>query len=175
MELQKLNLEKPYAAQVERPVRPHFEEEVVVESNFGAKQVIILVVALVLGFGSSYLLKTNLLPKSASSNSNMVATQVGETGLKEGDVIGMPDNSSFKDNATGYLDKGGLDGEGSHKLVRPGGVSQTVYLVSSIIDLDELVGHQVTVYGQTFKGQKAGWLMDVGQAKVEKLNAQPPE
>jgi hypothetical protein len=32
----------------------------------------------------------------------------------------------------------------------------------------------VKVWGETFKGQKAGWLMDVGRVKVMEVNAQPP-
>ncbi len=66
----------------------------------------------------------------------------------------------------GTLEKGGIDGEGTHKLIREGGESQTAYLTSSIIDLDPLVGKKVQVWGETFKGQKAGWLMDVGRVKV---------
>ncbi len=64
------------------------------------------------------------------------------------------------------MEKGGLEGEGSHKLIRPGGDDQTVYLTSSIVDLDKFAGHKVKVWGETFSSQKAGWLMDVGKLKV---------
>ena len=83
-------------------------------------------------------------------------------------------DASFKDSAEGYLEEGGLEGEGSHKLLRPGGDSQTVYLTSSVTDLDELVGTEVRIWGETFKGQKAGWLMDVGRVEVLKVDAESP-
>jgi hypothetical protein len=84
----------------------------------------------------------------------------------KGKEFGSADTSVFKDTAVGVLEKGGIDGEGTHKLIREGGESQTAYLTSSLIDLDQLVGKKVQVWGETFKGQKAGWLMDVGRAKI---------
>ena len=104
-----------------------------------------------------------------------IQADIPESGAKGGDVFGSADEKAFNTTATGVLDKGGLNGEGTHKLVRPGGLSQTVYLTSSVIDLDQLVGHQVTIWGETFKGQKTGWLMDVGRAKVENLNVPLPK
>lgn len=95
--------------------------------------------------------------------------QVAGNNIKNGDVFGST-AEVFKDSAEGYLEAGGLDGEGSHKLLRPGGDSQTVYLTSSVTDLDKLVGMDVKIWGETFKGQKAGWLMDVG--KIEVVNTQ---
>jgi hypothetical protein len=41
-----------------------------------------------------------------------------------------------------------------------------VYLTSSTVDLSPFVGKKVRVWGQTFTGQKAGWLMDVGLVEV---------
>ncbi|MBD3279757.1 MAG: hypothetical protein GF390_03530 [Candidatus Pacebacteria bacterium] len=97
--------------------------------------------------------------------------QVAEEGkVKAGDVFGVQDEETFKDRAEGYLEKGGVDGEGSHKLLRPGGDSQTVYLTSSVTDLDKFAGMEVKIWGETFKAQKAGWLMDVG--RVEVINPQ---
>lgn len=85
---------------------------------------------------------------------------------QKGSEIGSTDVKTFKDTATGVIEKGGLDGEGSHKLIREGGPSQTAYLTSSIIDLDQFVGKKVQIWGETFKGQKAAWLMDVGRIKI---------
>ncbi len=133
-----------------------------------------LVAALAVGLGAGYMLK-NKSTVATRSDGAVIARNVPAAGLKEGDIIGLQDEKTFKDTVTGVLQKGGLDGEGSHKLLRPGGVSQTVYLTSSVIDLDQFVGAQVTVWGETFKGQKAGWLMDVGRVRVEKLNAPNPE
>ncbi len=100
--------------------------------------------------------------------------QVAQGSVKKGDVFGVKDEATFKDSAQGYLEAGGLNGEGSHKLLRPGGVSQTVYLTSSVTDLDKLVGIEVKVWGETFKGQEAGWLMDVGRVEVINPQAEPP-
>lgn len=112
--------------------------------------------------------------RTVSSDLKNIQAEVPST-VKVGDIYGSPDEKAFNTTATGVLDKGGMNGEGTHKLVRPGGPSQTVYLTSSVIDLDTLVGHQVTVWGETFKGQKAGWLMDVGRVRVENLNMPLPK
>jgi hypothetical protein len=102
--------------------------------------------------------------------------QVAEEGaIKIGDVFGVDDADTFKDKAEGYLELGGLDGEGSHKLLRPGGISQTVYLTSSVTDLDKFDGMEVKIGGETFKGQKAGWLMDVGRVEVVELQGKAPK
>jgi hypothetical protein len=98
----------------------------------------------------------------------------GET-VSAGDIFGSADESTFKDQAQGVLQKGGFDGEGSHQLVRPGGESQTVYLTSSITDLDKFEGMEIKIWGETFKGQKVGWLMDVGRVEVINPEAELPE
>lgn len=100
--------------------------------------------------------------------------QVAGENVQVGDVFGVKDDQTFKDSAEGYLEAGGINGEGSHSLLREGGESQTVYLTSSITDLDKLVGMRVKVWGETFKGQKAGWLMDIGRVQVLELDAEPP-
>jgi len=120
------------------------------------------------GFGAHQLLARG--QNNNGSSKQAAIQQVAETGkIKAGDTFGSED-AAFKDSAEGYLEAGGIDGEGSHKLLRPGGVSQTVYLTSSITDLDKFIGMNVKVYGETYQGQKAGWLMDVG--KVEVINPQ---
>jgi hypothetical protein len=81
-------------------------------------------------------------------------------------AAGITDTETFKDTAVGVIEAGGLDGEGTHKLVRDGGPSQTAYLISSVVDLDEYIGKNVTVYGQTVAGEKAAWLMDVGKIEL---------
>ena len=87
-------------------------------------------------------------------------------GISKGKEIGSSNEKVFKDDATGVIEKGGIDGEGTHKLIREGGPSQTAYLNSSVIDLDQFVGKKVQVWGETNKGQKASWLMDVGKVKI---------
>jgi hypothetical protein len=80
-------------------------------------------------------------------------------------IVGSLDKE-FKDETSGMLEVGGMDGEGTHHLLRDGGPSQTVYLTSSVINLDDYTGKKVKVWGQTFSAQKAGWLMDVGKLEV---------
>lgn len=100
--------------------------------------------------------------------------QVAGDTIKAGQVFGVQDAKTFKDSAEGYLEEGGVNGEGSHHLLRAGGASQTVVLTSSVTDLSKFVGMQVKVGGETFKAQKAGWLMDVGRVEVINPKGQPP-
>lgn len=178
MELQKINLNSAVPSSTKTVSQPAKIENMSSDPKpfFSLPKIIGLVLALGLGLGAGYAVKAmapaGVVPGSSSSGAVTKTTTDGA--IKEGDVIGSTD-SNFKDSVTGVLQKGGLDGEGSHKLLRPGGISQTVYLTSSVIDLDNLVGDQVTVWGETFKGTKAGWLMDVGRARVEKLNAEVPQ
>jgi len=86
--------------------------------------------------------------------------------IKKGSEYGVNDTSSFKDQAIGVLQAGGLEGEGTHHLLREGGPSQTVYLTSSVLDLDQFVGRKIQVWGATMAAKKAGWLMDVGKVKI---------
>lgn len=79
---------------------------------------------------------------------------------------GLADEATFRDSAEGKLEEGGVNGEGTHHLVRPGGDSQNVYLTSTVIDLQSFVGKKVKVWGETISARKAGWLMDVGKVKV---------
>lgn len=99
---------------------------------------------------------------SQSKPSSLGGTKVIETEK----VVGSTDTKIFKDSAEGILEKGGIDGEGTHKLIRPGGESQTVYLTSSVIDLDKFVGKKVKAWGETFATEKAGWFMDVGRLEI---------
>lgn len=130
---------------------------------FYNKWVSVFVVSMVLsGFISGYLLfslKSSSLPELA---------QIGEDKIIKSDkVVGSTNTKVFKDSAEGILEKGGIDGEGTHHLVRKEGhPDQNAYLISSVIDLDKFVGKKVKVWGETFKGEKAGWLMDVGKLEI---------
>ncbi len=73
----------------------------------------------------------------------------------------------FKDKAEGILKEGGIEGEGTFHLERPGGLSQNVYLTSSTVDLSKFIGKQVTVWGQTMQARTAGWLIDVGLVETK--------
>ena len=122
-------------------------------------------VIILAGVGTGYILS---LQKSAGGlmPQGDLKREVGEEEITKGLKVGVADERTFRDSAQGNLEKGGVNGEGSHHLVRPGGESQHVYLTSSIIDLDQFAGRKVKVWGETFAGQKAGWLMDVGRLEV---------
>lgn len=115
---------------------------------------------IVLGAGLGY--AGSLLARTASGSATS-----GKTATEDKKGVGVFDKKKFPDTATGTMRTGGVDGEGSFHLERPGGVSQNVYMTSSTVDLSQYVGKKVTVWGQTFEAQKAGWLMDVGYLEVK--------
>ncbi len=120
----------------------------------------LLFIALILaGIVTGYFLsqKTGSSSGTTASGKDIVNTKT---------EIGSTDTVTFRDTAQGTLEAGGLNGEGTHKLIRDGGPSKTVYLVSSIIDLDAYVGKKIEVWGETLRAQKVGWLMDVGRLKI---------
>ena len=119
----------------------------------------VYITLVLLGVGTGFLLSRSTVTtnKETTQESKMVKTDK---------VEGVADTKNFKDSAEGTLEKGGINGEGTHKLVREGGPSQTAYLVSSVVDLDSYVGKKVKVWGETFAAQKAAWLMDVGKIEI---------
>jgi hypothetical protein len=119
----------------------------------------IYIILIFLGVITGFILSGKSLPK-ISNNKSQNVTQTDKS-------IGSSDTKTFKDSAEGSIEKGGLSGEGTHKLIREGGPSQTVYLISSVVDLDSFVGKKVKVWGQTMAAQKAAWLMDVGKVEQE--------
>lgn len=125
------------------------------------KTLVIFLIPIVLGIISGftlYYLTTRGTARLAGKNVEVVQTKNEE---------GVKDASTFRDTATGNLSEndGKVTTEGTHILLR-GDVSQNVYLTSSVIDLSKYTGKKVQVWGETFQGQKAGWLMDVGRIKV---------
>lgn len=82
--------------------------------------------------------------------------------------VGIKDIRVFRDTTSGRMEINDNPDipEGSHRLIRPGGPSQTAYLTSSVVDLNQFLGKCVQVWGETFAAQKAGWLMDVGRVKI---------
>lgn len=135
---------------------------------------ILLIVGIVGGLFLGYqLAKDKLMMASgeAPSSSKLAQNPESASSVKAGDVFGAADEKTFRDQAEGVLQPGGIEGEGSHHIERGANASQWVYVTSSVVDLDLFIGHQVTVWGETNSGKKAGWLMDVGRLKVQELNA----
>ncbi|OGG02490.1 hypothetical protein A2W14_01680 [Candidatus Gottesmanbacteria bacterium RBG_16_37_8] len=110
-------------------------------------------------FSGFFLSKTIGRKTSSSSDSTRV-------GGGSNTIVGSTDTKTFRDQAEGELLAGGINGEGTHRLERPGGESQTVALTSSVLDLSQFEGKKVRVWGETFAGQTAGWFMDVGKVEV---------
>jgi len=92
----------------------------------------------------------------------------GEKIVQTAKEVGMKDTEFFPDTTEGKIMVNDSEAitEGSHKLARPGGASQTAYLTSSVVDLNQFLGKCVQVWGETFAAQSAGWFMDVGRVKI---------
>lgn len=137
---------------------------------------IVIIVGIILGLGTGFFLAQKKL-LLANSGTGAIATGAKElnsaTNVKVGDTFGSADEKTFRDQTEGILMAGGIDGEGSHHIERGANKTQWVYITSSVVDLDLLVGDRVTIWGETNQGKKAGWLMDVGKLKVLELNAAP--
>lgn len=133
---------------------------------------ILIMVGIFLGLGTGFYVAQQKL-KSGSSGLLTSANQelTSSTTVKVGDSFGSADEKTFRDQAEGVLVAGGIEGEGSHHIERGANKTQWVYITSSVVDLDLLVGDRVMVWGETNQGKKAGWLMDVGKLKVLELNA----
>jgi hypothetical protein len=117
----------------------------------------VYILLVLLGLGTGYLL----------AHANITGVGVKPGIIKTDKVAGSTDTTTFKDSAIGVIQKDGTDGEGTHQLIRDGGPSQTVTLMSSVVDLDQYVGKKVKVFGQTMTAQKAAWLMDVGRVELQ--------
>lgn len=118
---------------------------------------IVFAVMILLGVATGYMLTTKLKGGPGGTDGSVATDK----------VVGSTDAKTFKDSADGMIEKGGLEGEGTHHLIREGGPSKTVYLISSVIDLDLFIGKKVVVWGQTQAAEKAAWLMDVGKVELE--------
>lgn len=152
-------------------VEPKLKKDMTKKS---VKNLVILgVIAVIAGVGTGFG-AYQLQAKSNKVDTNAYQQVAEEGQIQPGDIFGIKDERTFKDVAEGYLAEGDPALEGSHRLLRPGGETQTVYLTSSVTDLDKFIGMEVRVKGETFKGQKVGWLMDVGQVEVLATDAEAP-
>lgn len=123
--------------------------------------VVLILLVIGLGIFTGYRVSS---VKGASTN-QLPAGEIAKESIAKGKEYGMKDPGKV-DSTIGVVEKGGINGEGTHKLLREGGASQTVCMISSVLDLDQFVGEKIQVWGETNKAQKAGWLMDVIKLKV---------
>jgi hypothetical protein len=133
----------------------------------------ILLIVLVIAVGTGYLI-SRLVPYSASKNASLLSGESGaistenitdKSAIEVGKLYG--DTSTvFKDSAVGIIEKGSINGVGTHILNREGGDSQRASLTSSVVDLDLFIGRKVEVKGETNASKQTSWLLDVGSVKV---------
>jgi len=127
--------------------------------------IIISIFAITSGFWGSRFLSANKIPDTSK------ALIINPETIKTKDQVEVDKlygnlGKIFKDSATGELEKGSINGEGTHILNRPGGLSQRASLTSSVVDLDLFVGRKVEIKGETNASNKTSWLLDVGTIKV---------
>ncbi len=120
--------------------------------------VIVFIVAIVLGRFAAKLTVRNQsdLPNVTYTQESGSANSYGQKNLK-----------LCPDQAEGTVKPGGIDGEGTHHLVRKGGKDQYVYLTSSTVDLSLVENKKVAVWGKTYAAKTAGWLMDICYLEVK--------
>lgn len=160
----------------EKPILASAPPKASKKNNEMPKLILGGVAAVVLGIATGYgLFMVVPRPQVPTTVVETDASGKLDASIKEGMAFGVPDEKTFKDSATGVLIAGGVNGEGSHTLLRVGGASQNVSLTSSVVELDQFVDMEVTIWGETFNAQRAGWLMDVGRLQVVKTVGQKPD
>lgn len=133
-----------------------------------AAVLIVIVLAVTLGFWASRLFPVKLFGQTKTGDSVETVSTVdvkSKSDLQVGKVYGNA-GKNFKDTAVGTIEKGSINGEGTHILNRAGGASQRASLTSSVVDLDLFVGRKVEVKGETNASTKTSWLLDVGSIKI---------
>ena len=131
--------------------------------------IIIVSVGLALGFWASRFENTpfNSIENLSSGNKDIISSEeIKEaTDIEVGKTYGN-NGKIYKDTTTGTLEKGSINGEGTHILKRDGGDTQRVSLTSSAVDLDLFIGRKIEVKGETNASNKTAWLLDVGVVNV---------
>ena len=123
------------------------------------------VVAVIVALGIGTGLVTSSVQKAKAQNQQAVSLAEEELTPEQQQSFAQ----TFRDEAEGIIEKNDdfdTYAQGPWKLIRTGGESQTAYLTSSVMDLDEYIGKKVKVYGETFGSGQVSWLMDVGKVEV---------
>jgi len=110
------------------------------------KFLLFLLIVIVIGGAAGFLL---------SSFKNLAGKNIG-AGPKQSvkQTAGISDKKTFKDRTEGILREGGIDGEGSYHLDRPGGQSQNVYLTSSKLISPNMLVKKSVSGDKHLKGKK---------------------
>ncbi|HOZ80660.1 MAG TPA: hypothetical protein PK370_00370 [Candidatus Woesebacteria bacterium] len=133
------------------------------------KYIYLIIVCLAIGSGfwlsRLSLGKKEPVTSNSPKNTEIVSQVTNKDQIQVGKTYGTVE-ARYKDTATGVLEAGNINGEGTHILVREGGLSQRASLTSSVLDLDMFVGHKIEIKGETNASNKTSWLMEVGVVKV---------
>jgi hypothetical protein len=127
--------------------------------------IIIISIGLALGFWISRFEK---IPKSlTSSNKDIISIEEisDSSQIETGKTYGN-NGKIYKDTAMGVVEKGSINGVGTHILNRDGGDTQRISLISSSVDLDLFIDRKIEVKGETNASSKTAWLLDVGVVTV---------
>jgi hypothetical protein len=130
--------------------------------------IIIAVFSIIIGFWVSRFWPSQTsvsLDGSDNGDSAISADSISPNDLQAGVIYGNLEKT-FKDVATGTIEKGNINGEGTHILNREGGKSQQASLISSTVDLDLFVDKKVEIKGETNASTRTNWLIDVGSIKI---------
>jgi hypothetical protein len=129
------------------------------------KVIVVIVYVLLVGLGvfTGYLLTGNS-GSVATDGTDATKTAVTSDGKK---AFGSSDTKTFNTSAIGVVQAGGIEKEGTQTLIRDGGPTQTVCMVSSTLDLTQFIGKKVKVFGITNAAKKCPWLMDIGRVEVQ--------
>ena len=144
-------------------------QEKVINNNPKKKKNIIIIILIVILAITSGFWASRFWPSKTSvsleDESVVGADSISPNDLQVGVLYGDL-HKTFKDTATGTIEKGNINGEGTHILNREGGESQRVSLISSTVDLDLFIDKKVEVTGETNASNKTSWLLDVGNIKI---------
>lgn len=142
------------------------------KSTNSLKIILLALTVVLLGIGTGYGL-AKMGSSAPGVETPTTNTPIESDQIEVGKVYGSQING-FTDEAAGVIVDGGINGDGTHRLLRPGGESQIVCLTSDVLDIDLFLDHKVTVWGETFNTLKCGWFMNVGRVEVQELNAEKP-
>lgn len=142
-------------------------QPIISQKIFSAPAVfIVLILGITAGFWLSRIAPQKELT-GIVSNGNVIPIEnvKNEKDLQVGKIYGDT-AKNFTDTATGTIEQGSINGEGTHILNREGGATQRASLTSSVVDLDLFVGKKVEIKGETNASNKTAWLLDVGTIKI---------
>ena len=123
---------------------------------------VIALVVVLSGIGTGYMLSGANAKTTKTTNKTTTET------VNENNTLAAETGEAVEDEEApiGTLVEGGEGGEGTHTLERGLGPEKDVYLLSTVLTLDNFVGKKVQVWGEDLGAKEVGWLMDVTKVRV---------